>query len=119
MSVKNPYKFTAKKRKEFLGMIAGGMRRGVAAKALGISRWTVTNHMKEDEAFAEAVGEAEKDADELVEDALYAAACSGNVVAIQVWLYNRQPDVWADKRKVNTEITGKDGGELVIKIIEV
>lgn len=35
-----------------------------------------------------------------VVDALYKKALAGNVVAMQVWLYNRAPEFWADKRAV-------------------
>ena len=46
--------------------------------------------MKEDEAFAEAVGEAEKDADELVEDALYVKYSFRKCCRNPGLLYNRQ-----------------------------
>lgn len=111
-------KFDTLKREEYLQCISNGMRRGTAAKHVGVTRQTIFLHMQNDEVFKKAVSEAELDADEPVEDALYAAAKSGNVVAIQVWLYNRQPDKWADKRKVTTELTGKDGADFVIKLIK-
>lgn len=58
--------------------------------------------MKDDIKFAESVTEAELDANEAVEDALFkAATVDRNVTAIQVWLYNRCPDEWADKRRTN------------------
>jgi hypothetical protein len=54
--------------------------------------------MNADPKFAEEVERAEMEANETVENALFEAAQSGNVVAIQVWLYNRMPDRWKDKR---------------------
>ena len=44
--------------------------------------------------------QAELEANELVENALFQAAIGGNVTACQVWLYNRMPDRWADRRNV-------------------
>ena len=43
---------------------------------------------------------------------VYTAAVSGNVTACQVWLYNRLPDAWADRRNIKAEISGKDGGPI-------
>jgi len=87
--------------------LSKGARRGAAAKAVGVSRQTILNHIKEDEKFHKAVDEAEMDANEVVEDALYKAACSGNIVAIQVWLYNRDPLHWTDKRNIQVNASGK------------
>jgi predicted transcriptional regulator len=110
-----PYKFTDIKRKKYLELLSEGTRRGVAAKEVGVTRQTVSAYIKENPAFADEVSLAELDATEPVEDALYQAALSGNVVAIQVWLYNRASEQWKDKRQLKTEITGKDGGAIEIE----
>ena len=47
---------------------------------------------------------------DIVEDALFDAAESGNVTAIQVYLYNRVPERWSDKR--NVQMTGPNGGPI-------
>jgi hypothetical protein len=104
---KNPYKFTAVKREKFIKLLADGSRRGTAAQAVGISRAQVCNYAKDNPQFALAMNEAEMESNEPVEDALYQAALSGNVVAIQVWLYNRMPDRWADRRKVDLKHEGE------------
>ena len=52
--------------------------------------------MKKDKGFADAISEAEGDAHGKVENALFEAAISGNVTAIQVYLYNRDPKRWTD-----------------------
>ena len=62
--------------------------------------------------FAEEVSRAEMLANEEVENALYTAAVSGNVTACQVWLYNRLPDAWADRRNIKAEVSGVDGGPI-------
>lgn len=113
--IRNPYKFTAKKKKEFLRLVKEeGMKRTNAIIEVGISRQTMVAHMNADPAFRDALEQAEMDQEknhnEKVEDALFDAAESGNVTAIQVYLYNRVPERWADKR--NLQLTGKDGGPI-------
>jgi hypothetical protein len=110
-------KFTAKKRLAYLEALRGGARRCAAAESVGIHRETVRKVNRDDPEFAAAVDQAEMDANELVEDALYQASLAGNVVACQVWLYNRQPDRWRDQRNVKAEITGEGGGPLTIREI--
>jgi hypothetical protein len=44
-----------------------------------------------------------------VEDALFKAARCGNVTACQVWLHNRGPDRWQDRR--NLRVGGHPGPE--------
>ena len=93
-------KFNDRRKKEFLDALRTGSRRGAAAESVGVTRQTVWYAMQDDTGFAEAVEQAEMDANELVEDALYQAAQSGNVVACQVWLYNRMPARWKDQRNM-------------------
>jgi hypothetical protein len=93
-----PYKFTAAKQQEYLDLLATGARRGAAAKAVGITRQMVNHHFQSNEDFAKAVDIAELSANEIVEDAMFRTAVDGNVTAQQVWLYNRDPDHWTDRR---------------------
>ena len=72
--------------------------------------------MKKDNGFAEAVSEAESDAIGKVENALFEAAISGNVMAIQVYLYNRDPKRWTDKR--NIRLAREGGGPIEVKEID-
>ena len=71
--------------------------------------------MRENGKFNAAVDQAEMDANELVEGALFKAAMGGNVVACQVWLYNRMPDKWADKR--NIKIAGDPDHPIDIRMM--
>lgn len=97
------YRFNATRQAQYLDLLRQGLRRGKAAEATGVTRQLVNKYIHENEAFAAEVDKAEMDAVELVEDALWKAATGGNVVAIQVWLYNRAPGRWADRRHVVTE----------------
>jgi len=115
--VRKPYKFTSKKKKEFLRLVKEeGMKRTNAILEVGICRTTLADHLQVEPDFKEALEQAEMDQEknhnEKVEDALFDAAESGNVTAIQVYLYNRVPERWADKR--NIQLTGKDQGPIEI-----
>jgi len=109
-------KFDSIKKDEYLGLLRQGHTRGLAASLVGIHRATVSTHMKKDTGFAEAVSEAESDAIGKVENALFEAAMSGNVTAIQVYLYNRNPERWADRRSVR--LAGEGGGPIEVKEID-
>lgn len=95
---RRPYKFTDERKRAYLDLLRAGGRRHASARSIGISPWTVVNRMNADPKFAAEVERAEMEANEQVENALYEAALSGNVVAIQVWLYNRMRERWADRR---------------------
>lgn len=107
---RKPYKFTKEKQEEFLRLTQEGQRRSAAARAIGLRPQTVSYHAIKYPAFAKALDEAEREATEQVEDALFQSALGGNVTAQQVWLYNRAPDRWRDARynnvKVDANITG-------------
>ena len=102
------HKFSKEKKEQYLDELRRGARRMAAAESVGINRETARAHYNADPEFAAAVEQAEMDANELIEDALFQAAESGNVVACQVWLYNRMPDRWKDKRNYQVNIGNKD-----------
>jgi hypothetical protein len=112
-------KFGKEKRQHFLKCLREGMRRGMACEAVGISRWGLHKYYTRHPEFLDEIDKAELDACELVEAALFQAAISGNVVACQVWLYNRNSKRWMDKRNlaVSGEIKGDGSGQLVINVI--
>lgn len=109
-----PYKFTDEKKAEYIRLLSEGGRRHASAKAVGVTPPTVNAHMKDSPDFAMAVANAEIEANEIVENALFTQATKGNVTAIQVWLYNRANDRWVDKRHSEQKITG----ELGVRIID-
>lgn len=91
-------KFDAARREIFLDLLRKGIRRTQACKKAGISRPTFNKYMNNNKKFAAEVAQAESDANELVEQAMFSSALKGNVTAQQVWLYNRDPEHWQDKR---------------------
>lgn len=83
-------------RHRFLAMIAGGIPVSQAARACNVSRGHVYRRLHTDPYFAEQFHEAEMEAHETVEGALFMAAASGNVPAIKFYLANKMPGRWAD-----------------------
>ena len=96
-------KFTRKKKEAYLELLRQGLRRGLAAQSIGLDRHTVVTAVRNDPEFAAEVDQAELDACEIVENSLYQKACDGNTTAIQVWLYNRDPERWKDQRGLNKQ----------------
>jgi len=107
-------KFTPKRQAEFCDKLRKGVGRVAAAKAVRISPRTYQLLLHDDEQFREAVDDACAEASDEVESALWQAAVSGNTTAQQVWLYNRRPDQWTDKR--NLQVTGIDEGPIQFQV---
>lgn len=108
-------KFDEERQAIFLDLLRQGYRRGQACKKAGIHHSTFNDLINTDPKFKTEVMYAEMEANEVVETALYSAAVGNakkkiqpNVTACQVWLYNRCPEVWADKRNIG-RARPKDG----------
>lgn len=111
-------KFGAKKRAAYLQLLREGNHRCTSARGVGVSPELVRLYRKKYKAFGAEEIAAEEEACGLVEDALFQAAISGNVTACQVFLYNRVPDRWQDKRNVQVSGTGP-GGAIPFTFVEV
>lgn len=98
------YAFTEKKKHEFLGLIENGTGIMQACKAVGVSYKSFHYQREVDPEFADAFWESTRSRDDAVENALYQSALGGNVGAIAMWLFNRQPDRWRDKRQIQADI---------------
>lgn len=96
-------RFGAAKREQYLQLLREGSRRHAAARAVNVDPSTVARYARENPDFARGIDEAEMEANQIVEDALFQAAASGNVIACQVWLYNREPDRWMDMRRIGVQ----------------
>lgn len=88
------------KKEKYLDLLRDGIGRSVAIKTIGLSRQVLANHRNKYPEFKDEESRAEVFACERVENALFQSAIGGNVTAIQVWLYNRMPDRWSDRRHV-------------------
>jgi hypothetical protein len=83
--------FTKAKQEEFLEHMRQGMRRGAAAYAIGLERKLVLDFILDHEDFEARVLDAEGEATEHVEEAIYQAAVSGSVPAAKLWMDMRKP----------------------------
>ncbi len=110
-------KFNKRRRKEYLAAMAEGSSKATAAESVGVSREYVRLYRNAYPEFAVLEEEAEYSAHGKVEDALYQAAISGNVVACFSWLQNRVPERWQDKRLVRNEFTGANGGPIELRAV--
>ena len=110
-------KFDSIKKAAYVDLLSNGYRRGLAAVTVGITSRTVNNHMKKDQKFAEVCSMAETMANDRVEQSLYTSAVKGNIIAQQIWLYNRDPKRWADKRSF--KVSGEGGGPIEIQHVDV
>lgn len=96
-------RFGERKKEKFIEYMLDGMRPMLAAQAVNISWSTVKKHIQDDENFRNRVYEAEMTNNEKVEDALFQAAISQNVRAIEIWLERRDPDRWGSKKTITVE----------------
>jgi hypothetical protein len=100
------------RRDELIGHVAGGMRPGAAAEALGFKRSELYELLDDDEEFAELVDLAQREATEHVEEALYQAAVSGNVTAAKIWLERTE-----GKQTSTAVVVAAPGGESAVERI--
>ncbi len=90
------------RRIEFVEYVRDGMGRLRAAMAVGWSPRQLEARLREPE-FVESIELAAFMQNEAVETTLYRLAIAGNMTAVQMWLYNRDPKRWKDTKRV--EIT--------------
>tara|TARA_Y100001951_G_C11269431_1_gene257737 strand:+ start:582 stop:1070 length:489 start_codon:yes stop_codon:yes gene_type:complete len=107
--------FRGDKRQAYLAHLRNGMGRKQAARASGVSIRTVQRFVNQNAEWEEDRDEAEAEAVEAVESALFDSATGGNVSAAIFFLTNRSPDRWVDKRRPNINIAAQaaaiSGGE--------
>lgn len=87
-----------------------GLTKAEIAHNMGVSRDAFCDWRKKSSLIVDALKRGEEDAIDKVENALFSAACSGNITAQIFFLKNRRPDAWKDKR--DTEISGGNGGKV-------
>ena len=78
--------FDGAAREQFLDHIRAGMRPGAAAEALGFNRVVALGYLQDHPEFALRVLDAEDEAIEHIEEAIYQSGVSGNFQAAKLWL---------------------------------
>lgn len=82
-----------------------------AAAHLGISRRTLHNWKKKSKIIATAIEIGKATVDTRVENALLTQALKGDVRACEIWLRNRKPDKWREKKELDIN------GDMDFKIV--
>lgn len=98
-------KFGEIERAAYLELRSNGVGKMMAAKGVGVDYSTVAQYRAANPEWDEFDRKAAGEANEQVSNAMFQTALKGNVTAQQVWLYNRDPDNWKDRR------TPKDSGD--------
>lgn len=98
---RGPYKFNKERREAYLQALREGLRPTRAAESVGVSRQIVYAYREAHPEFRREELLAERESLEAVEDALYQAAISGNINAIKMILFNRDPERWSEKQAPN------------------
>jgi len=87
-------------KKAYLDSLRCGSRRYVAARKLNIASTHISNCIRTNPEFKQQVEEAEEEACEVVEDALWRNAVDGNFNAQKFWLVNRASHRWSEKKQL-------------------
>lgn len=85
---------------DFLHLLAQGEGRLNAAVIVGWTPAQMERWMRDDE-FAKLVYEVEERKTENVEKVLYEKATGGHMDAIKMFLFNRKPERWSDRKHVD------------------
>jgi hypothetical protein len=104
-----PTKFTVRRKKAFLQLLAMGNTIASICEGLDIAHDTYHNARKADPEFALLVDEIKGIRHELVEDSLYQSALAGNVTAQIFYLCNREPEKWKSVNRQYVDVTS--GGQ--------
>ena len=98
------------------GWARAGLSMEQIAKNMGVSKVTLYKYQDESIYIMNALKKGKEVCDFAVENALYTAAISGNVVAQIFWLKNRMPESWKDKmeQKVEAEVEHEASGVLML-----
>jgi hypothetical protein len=105
---------------EKLILVEGWAREGLSEKQIahnmGCAYSTLKEWKKISSAISAALKKGKEVSDFLVENALFASAISGNVVAQIFWLKNRKPELWKDKieQKIEADVENENSGVIMI-----
>ena len=120
-----PTKLTPELQKRITDAIQGGVDKKVAAAMAGIAESTFydwldqgrkPDALPEFSEFSESIERAEAEAEVVKVSRISIAANNGNWKAASWWLERKHPERWSETKKLQTEITGADGGPVKISI---
>jgi len=111
-------KFTESKKQLFINLIANGNTIVNICDAMDIDTSTYRKARAADPEFAKEVDEAKKIRLDLVEDALFMSAISGNVLAQKFYLVNRSNGEWKELSHYNMEGKFDHDVEVEVKLVD-
>jgi len=111
-------KFTERKKQLFINLVANGNTIVNICDAMGIDTSTYRKARIADPEFAKEVDEAKKIRLDLVEDALFVSAISGNVLAQKFYLVNRSGGKWKELSHYNVEGKFDHDVEVDIRLVD-
>jgi hypothetical protein len=120
-----PTKLDQELQKKITDAIQSGVDKKVAAAMVNIGEATLYRWLKDAEApdasielqeFRESIERAEAEAEVIKVARITQAANNGNWKAASWWLERKHPQRWSETKKLQTEITGADGGPIKISI---
>lgn len=111
-------KFTERKKQLFINLIANGNTIVNICDAMDIDTSTYRKARAADPEFAKEVDEAKQIRLDLVEDALFMSAISGNVLAQKFYLVNRSGGKWKELSHYNMEGKFDHDVEVEIKLVD-
>ena len=111
-------KFTESKKQLFINLIANGNTIVNICDAMDIDTSTYRKARAADPEFAKEVDEAKQIRLDLVEDALFMSAISGNVLAQKFYLVNRSGGKWKELSHYNMEGKFDHDVEVEIKLVD-
>ena len=111
-------KFTESKKQLFINLIANGNTIVNICDAMDIDTSTYRKARAADPEFAKEVDEAKKIRLDLVEDALFMSAISGNVLAQKFYLVNRSGGEWKELSHYNMEGKFDHDVEVEIRLVD-
>ena len=107
-----------KKKKLFINLVANGNTIVNICDAMDIDTSTYRKARAKDPEFAEEVDDAKKIRLDLVEDALFVSAMSGNVLAQKFYLVNRGGGKWKELSHYNMEGKFDHDVEVEIRLVD-
>lgn len=113
------YRYTDKKRKDFLYLLEQGNTISFSCEVVGVSRDTELRVRRADKEYSDAVETALGGRDELVEDAVFATALGGDVQAQKFWLTNRARKRWRSGTFLELPPDPGAGGDGPLEIREI
>lgn len=107
----------AHERDSFIEFVSQGISETQAAFAVGWNPRQLRAELLNPD-FGDLVDFARDRANGLVEEALFEKARQGEGWAVQMWLYNRAPERWKDRRQINVQQDTRIQVSVVRSVVE-